>query len=118
MPLIELNNIPGMWEQWFAKADRRIKLNELSLSSDSLLAAIQMAESGVGVVLAPFPLAASVVAAGRLKALFRPSLLMDKRDFHLVYRKEDATSAKIKAIRKWLKDVIAELEQRTNTNDL
>lgn len=118
MPLIELNNIPGMWEQWFAKADPRIKLNELNLSSDSLLAAIQMAESGVGVVLAPFPLTASVVAAGRLKALFRPSLLMDKRDFHLVYRKEDATSAKIKAIRKWLKDVIAELEQRTNTNDL
>ncbi len=99
MPLIELNNIPGMWERWFAKADNKIKLHELSLSSDSLLAAIQMAESGVGVVLAPFPLTASVVAAGRLKTIFRPSLLMEKRDFHLVYRKEDADSAKIRAIR-------------------
>lgn len=118
MPLIELNNIPGMWEQWFAKADPRIKLNELSLSSDSLLAAIQMAESGLGVVLAPFPLTASVVESGRLRAVFRPSLLMEKRDFHLVYRKEDSGNAKIKAIRRWLKDVIAELEHRTNTSDL
>jgi LysR family glycine cleavage system transcriptional activator len=118
MPLIELNNIPGMWERWFAKADRRIRLNELSLSSDSLLAAIQMAESGVGVVLAPFPLTASVVATGRLKTIFRPSLLMENRDFHLVYRKEDANTTKIKTVRKWLKDVIAELEHKTNTNDL
>ena len=77
-----------------------------------------MAESGVGVVLAPFPLTASVVTAGRLKTIFRSSLLMEKRDFHLVYRKEDVNSARIKAIRRWLKDVIAELEQGTNTNDL
>lgn len=118
MPLIELNNIPRLWERWFAKTDRKIKLNELSLSSDSLLAAIQMAESGVGVVLAPFPLTASVVAAGRLKTIFRPSLPMESPDFHLLYRKEDANTAKIKTVRKWLKDIIAELEHRTNTNDL
>lgn len=118
MPLIELNNIPGMWEQWFAKADRKIKLNDLSLSSDSLLAAIQMAEAGLGVVLSPFPLTASAVTSGRLKSIFRPSLPMEKSDFHLVYRKEDANTAKIKAVRRWLKDVVAELEQRANTNDL
>src|SRR5882757_2323168 len=118
MPLIELNNIPGLWERWFAKADRKVRVGELRLSSDSLLAAIQMAESGVGVLLAPFPLTASVVASGRLKALFRPSLPIEKPDFYLVYRKADATAVKIKAVRKWLKEVIAELEHRTNTNDL
>jgi LysR family glycine cleavage system transcriptional activator len=118
MPLIELNNIPRLWERWFARADRKIKLKELSLSSDSLLAAIQMAESGVGVVLAPFPLTAAVVASGRLKTIFRPSMPIENPDFHLVYRKEDAGSPKIKIVRKWLKLVIAELEHRTNTNDL
>jgi LysR family glycine cleavage system transcriptional activator len=118
MPLIELNNIPRLWERWFAKADRKIKLNELNLSSDSLLAAIQMAEAGVGVVLAPFPLTASVVASGRLKTVFRPSLPMDSPDFHLLYRKGDANTAGIRAVRRWLKDVIAELEHETNTNDL
>jgi LysR family glycine cleavage system transcriptional activator len=118
MPLIELSNIPGLWERWFARADRGVRLNEPSLSSDSLLAAIQMAESGVGVVLAPFPLTASVVAAGRLKAIFRPSQAIENPAFHLVYRKEDANTTKIKTVRKWLKEVIAELENRTNTNDL
>ncbi len=118
MPLIELNNIPGLWERWFAKADRKARVPPLNLSSDSLLAAIQMAESGVGVLLAPFPLVASATASGRLQALFRPSLLIERPDFYLVYRKADATTDKIKAIRRWLKEVIAELEDATNTNDL
>ncbi|WP_315834772.1 LysR substrate-binding domain-containing protein [Bradyrhizobium prioriisuperbiae] len=118
LPLIELNNIPGMWERWFAKADPKVKLGELRLSSDSLLAAIQMAEAGVGVVLAPFPLAAPVVAAGRLDALFRPTIAMERPDIYLVYRKTDAGSAKIKAVRRWIKDIIAGLERRTNTTDL
>jgi LysR family glycine cleavage system transcriptional activator len=118
MPLIELNNIPGLWERWFAKADRNITLSERNLSSDSLLAAIQMAESGVGVVLAPFPLVASVVASGRLKTLFRPSLPIEKPDFYLLYRKHDSGTAKIRAIRRWLKEIIAELEHGAVTNDL
>lgn len=118
MPLIELNNIPGMWERWFARTDPKIKLKELTLSSDSLLAAIQMAESGIGVVLAPFPLTASAVNTGRLKAIFRPILPVETSDFHLVYRKEEANSPKIKAIRKWLKEVIADLEQAKETSDL
>lgn len=118
MPLIEYENIPGLWERWFAKSDREIKLDELRLSSDSLLTAIQMAESGTGVLLAPFPLVASVVASGRLKALFRPCLQIERPDFYLLYRKRDAGTVKIKAVRKWLKEVIAELEHRSGTSDL
>jgi LysR family glycine cleavage system transcriptional activator len=114
MPLIELNNIPGLWDRWFAKADRRIKVGELRLSSDSLLAAIQMAESGVGVLLAPFPLITSLVSSGRLKILFRPLLPIERPDFHLLYRKGDAGSAKIKAVRLWLNGVIAEMEQKAH----
>lgn len=116
MPLIELSNIPGLWERWFLASDNRVKAPEPSVTSDSLLAAIQMAESGVGVVLAPFPLAFSVVATGRLRALFPPTLPMDRPDFHLVYRKDDATTDKIKVLRKWLKAVVAELERAARTH--
>lgn len=118
MPLIELNNIPGLWERWFAKIDRKIKVNELSLSSDSLLAAIQMAECGVGAVLAPFPLLAPTVASGRLNVLLPPTVLLEAPDFHLLYRKEDAGTPKIKAVRRWLKEIVAELEHRPDTSDL
>jgi LysR family glycine cleavage system transcriptional activator len=118
MPLIELNNIPGLWEHWFAKSDKRIKLGDLTLSSDSLLSAIQMAEGGVGVVLAPFPLSAAVVAAGKLKVLFQPTELAEMPDFHLVYRKPDANTAKIKAVRRWLKEIITKLERKARSNDL
>lgn len=77
-----------------------------------------MAEAGVGVILAPFPLTDPVVTAGRVKALFKPSFAMDKPDFHLVYRKTDVRVAKIKAVRRWLKGIVAELEHRANTTDL
>jgi LysR family glycine cleavage system transcriptional activator len=118
MPLIELNNIPGLWDRWFASADRRIKVGELRLSSDSLLAAIQMAEAGSGVLLAPFPLITSLVSSGRLKILFRPSLSMERPDFHLVYRKSDVGSAKIKALRLWLTAITNEMEQKAGAKGL
>ena len=118
MPLIELNNIPGLWGRWFASADRRVKVGELRLSSDSLLAAIQMAEAGSGVLLAPFPLITSLVSSGRLKILFRPSLPVERPDFHLVYRKGDSGSAKIKALTLWLNGVTAELEQKASASGL
>jgi LysR family glycine cleavage system transcriptional activator len=112
LPLIELNNIPGLWNRWFARTDHRIKITDLSLSSDSLLAAIQMAESGVGVLLAPFPLTTALVSTGRLIPLFRPSLPIDRPDFHLLYRKAHANSAEIRALKRWLSEVTAGLERR------
>lgn len=82
------------------------------LSSDSLLAALQMAESGVGAVLAPLPLVAPLVASGRLKVLLRPRSLPEAPDFHLVYRTADANTARIKSIRRWLKDIVVSLERQ------
>ena len=111
LPLIELNNIPGLWNRWFAQTDHRIKITDLSLSSDSLLAAIQMAESGVGVLLAPFPLVTALVSTGRLVPLFRPSLPIDRPDFHLLYRTAHANSAGIRALKRWLSEVTTGLER-------
>jgi LysR family transcriptional regulator, glycine cleavage system transcriptional activator len=86
MPLIELNNIPGLWVHWFRRVDASIRVPDLVLSSDSLLAALQMAESGVGVVLAPLPLVAPLLSSGRLNVLVKPRNLPEAPDFHLVYR--------------------------------
>lgn len=110
MPLIELNNIPGLWVRWLAQFDTAIKLPDLVLSSDSLLAALQMAEAGVGAVLAPLPLVAPLVSSRRLTVLLPPRILPEAPDFHLIYRKEDASTARIRSIRAWLKEIIAALE--------
>lgn len=118
LPLIELNNIPGLWEPWFAHADPGIKVPDLKLSSDSLLAALQMAEAGVGVVLGPLPLVAPLVSSGRLKVLLPPRLVPEAPDFHLVYRKEDAGTSRIKSIRRWLKEIVAALEHQAAACDL
>lgn len=117
MPLIELNHIPGLWELWFAKAAPDIKLNELSLSCDSLLAAIQMAENGGGVLLAPFPLTGSLVKTRRLVTVSPIFVPVHDNDFYLLYRKSDVNSAKIKAIRRWLKAIVGEIENSCPRSD-
>ncbi|MCA6100497.1 LysR substrate-binding domain-containing protein [Bradyrhizobium australafricanum] len=117
LPLIELNNIPGLWTHWFRRVDPSIGVPDLVLSSDSLLAALQMAESGVGAVLAPLPLVAPLVSSGRLKMLVKPRTLPEAPDFHLVYRTEDATTARIKSIRRWVEEIAATLERQSVSCD-
>src|SRR5262249_22388497 len=111
LPLIDMNKVPALWNRWFSRTDHRIKITDLSLSSDSLLAAIQMAESGVGVLLAPFPLVTALVSTGRLVPLSRPSLPIDRPDFYLLYRRAHANSARIRALKRWLNEVTAGLER-------
>jgi LysR family transcriptional regulator, glycine cleavage system transcriptional activator len=115
MPLIELNNIPGLWVHWFRRADASILVPDLALSSDSLLAALQMAESGVGVVLAPLPLVAPLLSSGRLKILVKPRALPEAPEFHLVYRAHDSATARIKSIRRWIEEIAATLERQCAT---
>jgi DNA-binding transcriptional LysR family regulator len=118
MPLIELNNIPGLWEQWFSQSKPSPELPDLPLSSDSLLAALQMAEAGEGVVLGPLPLVAPLVTSKRLALLLPPRVLPQAPDFHLVYRREDANTARIKSIRQWLRDITALLERQAKACEI
>lgn len=111
MPLIELNIVPGLWERLFASLDRNIKLDQSRLSSDSLITAIQMAEAGVGALLAPFPLLTSLVSAGRLEILYETSMPLGQPDFYLVCRKTDVAKPKVKALRLWLNSVTTKMEQ-------
>ncbi len=72
-----------------------------------------MARSGMGVILAPFPLVSSLITSGVLEAVtLWPTVDFGARDFYLTYRKIDASSAKIRAVHKWLKLVSRDLESK------
>ena len=104
MPLIKFNTAPDSWQRWFSEMEPELASREPDLISDSLLTGIQMARSGMGVILAPFPLASPMVTSGALSVVkLWGSLQIGLRDFYFTYRKVDASSEKIKAVHKWLK---------------
>ncbi len=107
---IDVSTAPGSWGAWFQKNAPGLSA-EPAMSGDSLLMALQMAMSGRGVLLAPFPLVSPLVANGSLKALTRwGSMKVVRRDFYFTHRRVDKPTAKIKALQKWLRQVAAQLE--------
>ena len=114
MPLIQFNTAPDSWQVWFQANAPELSSVEPELLSDSLLTGLQMAQSGMGVILAPFPLVSPIITSGALTAItLWPSLKMDTRDFYFTYRKVDEASAKIKAVHQWLKLVARNLESES-----
>ena len=119
MPLIKFNTAPDSWQRWFSEMEPELASREPDLISDSLLTGIQMARSGMGVILAPFPLASPMVTSGALSVVkLWGSLQMGLRDFYFTYRKVDASSEKIKAVHKWLKVIARDLEAEATTLDI
>ncbi|MFB6450223.1 LysR substrate-binding domain-containing protein [Bradyrhizobium tunisiense] len=111
LPLIKIATAPDLWQSWFAEYEPQVATKEPDLVGDSLLTAIQMARSSMGVVLAPFPLIAPLVSSGALTVISHwGSKSMALRDFYFTHRKVDGSSAKIKAVHKWLKVVAKALE--------
>jgi len=116
MPLIKFNTAPDSWQRWFGEMEPELASREPDLISDSLLTGIQMARSGMGVILAPFPLASPMVTSGALSVVkLWGSLQIGLRDFYFTYRKVDASSEKIKAVHKWLKVIARDLEAEATT---
>jgi LysR family glycine cleavage system transcriptional activator len=114
MPLIEFSTAPKGWRAWFQAIDPEHSLVEPELLGDSLLTALQMACSSMGVILAPFPLASPMITGGALKALTPwPPLKLDSRDFYFTYRKVDEASTRIKVVYQWLKLVVRNLESES-----
>ncbi|CAN5352298.1 hypothetical protein BH10PSE10_BH10PSE10_00530 [soil metagenome] len=73
--------------------------------------ALQMAMSGRGVLLAPFPLVSSLESNGSLKAPTKwGSMKVILRDFYFTHRRVDKPTEKIKAVQRWLKQIAAQLE--------
>ena len=116
MPLIKFNTAPDSWQRWFSEMEPELASREPDLISDSLLTGIQMARSGMGVILAPFPLASPMITSGALSVVkLWGSLQIGLRDFYFTYRKVDASSEKIKAVHKWLKVIARDLEAEAAT---
>lgn len=108
---IDIGTAPDTWAVWFERNAPELSRTEPAMSGDSLLVALQMAMSGQGVLLAPFPLVFPLVANGSLKALTKwGSMKVSNRDFYFTHRRVDRPSDKIKAVQRWLKQVAAQLE--------
>lgn len=112
MPLIDFLGSPVVWHKWLREIDPICgQKDEPYLVSDSLLTAIQMAESGMGVILAPLPLLIPRVLSGVLCAPPIPSVnIRGGSDFYFVCRSAAQDSSKVKAVYKWLVDVAEKLE--------
>jgi len=113
MPLIDFCGTPILWHRWLQDADptRDTSKDHPYLISDSLLTAIQMAESGMGVILGPSPLIAPKVMAGPLRASpHRFTSIKTGNDFYFVCRTAIEESSKVKAVQKWLISISKKLE--------
>ncbi|WGR93994.1 LysR substrate-binding domain-containing protein [Bradyrhizobium sp. ISRA435] len=111
MPLIRFNTAPDSWQKWFGEYEPQLASKEAELIGDSLLTAIQMARSAMGMILAPFPLVAPMVTGGALSVVkLWGSMDIGLRDFYFTYRKVDGSSEKIRAVHKWLKVIAKTLE--------
>jgi len=113
MPLIDFRGTPALWHKWLHQYDPTfdIQKDQPYLVSDSLLTAIQMAESGMGVILGPLPLLIPRVVSGALCAPHIPSFNFGgASDFYFVCGSTVEGSLKVKAVQKWLVNVAERLE--------
>jgi DNA-binding transcriptional LysR family regulator len=103
-PLIDLAVRPHAWRDWFTESMPGIVPPRRKLRVDSLIAGLQAAEAGAGIILAPSGLAEPLINMGRL-ALAHPGKVSEESDYHLVCLKRDQASSKIRNFRQWLSSV-------------
>ncbi len=108
-----------LWSKFEPIETAEIKTDEPYMSSDSLLTAIQMAETGLGVILAPLPLISSKMISGSLRASkMDPRTSPSEIDFYFVYQSANKNSPKIKMIHRWLKGITKTLESEARKTGL
>lgn len=116
LPLIEFSTLPNSWQAWFRENAPDLSPIEPELVGDSLLTALQMAKSGMGVILAPFPLVAPMVADGGLKALtLWPPFRLGHRDFYFTYPRLSGNLKSVRAVHRWLNGIGQDLERQAAT---
>lgn len=108
VPLIEFNKTLAFWNVWFDRF--KMKPVEPQVVSDSLVTGLRMAESGLGVILAPMPLVVPALSSGQLVAPLKEFLVNENVDFHLIYRKADEGTQKIRALIHWTKSIAESME--------
>jgi len=100
--LIRYSSRLDAWDLWAEKAALKEFVVNSSLSFDSIYAALRAAEQGLGLAMAPLPLAASWLERGRLVRAIEIEA-QTALAFHLVHREKDALRPAVKAFRTWVK---------------
>lgn len=104
---ISISQDPKGWRAWYRAVGQADAPDGRDLWFDNLMTALQAAVDGVGVVLAPLPLVAHHIAAGRLVAPF-PQVVRSKQAYRLVCRRGEENLPKIDRFRRWLKRELAD----------
>ncbi|WP_269713802.1 LysR substrate-binding domain-containing protein [Caulobacter sp. NIBR2454] len=108
--LIQVTHQPQAWRDWFAAAGSPELRGADEIWFDSVSAALDAAEHGIGIALAPCPLIQARRGFGQtLTPVGEPSANADM--LHLVLRSRHADSKWAVAFRKWLMESIAQTTQ-------
>jgi LysR family transcriptional regulator, glycine cleavage system transcriptional activator len=105
--LVSLSNQPSlssMWRQWVHAADRVGLKPARELRFDTFIGALQAAESGLGLVLAPHSLVARQLQEGRLAMPFKIFTPLPWA-YRFMCRRGQERLAKVDAFRRWIGDV-------------
>jgi len=112
MPSGPVGAEPIDWLAWFRKTDVSDAVGRKAVARGVLFGttqlAIEAALSGRGVTLAPEILVREDIARGRLARPFAISL-PDPFSFWLIYRRDRAREARIRAFATWIRDAAAEM---------
>lgn len=88
------------WEQWSRGVGLGTFRPRQTLTVDSIYSAMQAAEQGLGVMVAPLPLGEARLRSTGLVPLFQRVRIPDR--YYLVYRKSDAVRPNIQRFRDWI----------------
>jgi len=98
--LIRYSSRLDAWDFWAEKANIGAFIADRTLSFDSIYAALRAAEQGLGLAMAPLPLAQSWLERGRLVRASEHEV-ETPLGFYLVHRQSDALRPAVKAFRAW-----------------
>jgi LysR family glycine cleavage system transcriptional activator len=105
--LVSISNQPSLmtlWRQWANTAGNAKLKPARELRFDTFIGALQAAESGLGVVLAPHSLVARQVAEGRLVMPFKVYTPLPW-SYRFICRRGQERLAKVDAFRRWIGSV-------------
>ncbi len=105
-PWIRYASRLDLWDGWLDAQDLPPMTPRTSLSFDTMYAALRAAEQGLGLAMAPRPLADLWMADGRLVEPFGRPVQIEP-GFWLVYRPGDADRTAVRAFGAWIREEFA-----------
>jgi LysR family glycine cleavage system transcriptional activator len=98
--LIYFSSKLDAWEQWTRGVGLKGFEPKGTLTVDSMFSALQAAEQGLGIVLAPLPITADWLERSSLVAPFKSRVKIPEK-YCLVYRKADEVRPNVQKFRDW-----------------